>query len=212
MRSSKRPSATRSRLSKRFEAMNEATIQTLESRISLTQEEVSAVGSELEALKNKEAAARDEFMSQMFELNFKIRKFQESIAAKILEENYMEIEAGDDGHELVRGVISEVSLRELEEMLACVVSETAKVEEEYKSEQNIQKQVQQELIDREGKVFLMEETLNATKELQDLTRYPFQDCSGYQNYSIFSTIYSSRTWNIHSPKKIIVLVYKFSES
>lgn len=38
-------------------------------------------------------------------------------------------------------MVSEVSLRELEEMLACVVSETAKVEEEYKSEQNIQKQV-----------------------------------------------------------------------
>lgn len=46
-----------------------------------------------------------------------------------------------DDHELVREVVSEVSLRELEEMLACVVSETAKVEEEYKSEQNIQKQV-----------------------------------------------------------------------
>ncbi|XP_004302378.1 PREDICTED: uncharacterized protein LOC101305484 [Fragaria vesca subsp. vesca] len=166
-------------------AMNEATIQTLESRISLTQEEVSAVGSELEALKNKEAAARDEFISQMFELNSKIREFQESIAAKIHEENYMEIEAGDDGHELIREEVCEVSLRELEEMLACVVSETAKVEEEYKSEQNIQKQVQQELIDRERKVFLMEETLNTTKELQDLTRYPFQDCSGYQNSSIF---------------------------
>ncbi|XP_062010003.1 uncharacterized protein LOC133726470 [Rosa rugosa] len=151
-------------------AMNEATIQTLESRISLTQEEVSTVGSDLEALKNKEASARDEFISQMFELNSKIRKFQESIAGKIHEENYMETEAGDEGQELVREEVSEVSLRALEEMLACVVSETAKVEEEYKSEQNIQKQVQQEFVDCERKVFLMEETLNITKELQDLTR------------------------------------------
>ncbi|XP_050381736.1 MAR-binding filament-like protein 1 isoform X2 [Argentina anserina] len=157
-------------------AMNEATIQTLESRISMTQEEVSTAGSDLEALKNKDAAVRDEFISQMMELNSMIRKFQESIAGKTNEENYMEIDAGDgcndvsEGQELVREEVAEVSLRELEEMLACVVSETAKVEEEYKSEQNIQKQAQQELIDCERKVFLMEATLNATKELQDLTR------------------------------------------
>jgi hypothetical protein len=46
-----------------------------------------------------------------------------------------------EGQELVREEVSEVSIRALEEMLACVLSETAKVEEEYKSEENIQKQV-----------------------------------------------------------------------
>ncbi|KAK9925177.1 hypothetical protein M0R45_033512 [Rubus argutus] len=138
-------------------AMNEATIQTLESRISLTQEEISAVGSHLEALKNKEAAARDDFISQMFELNSKIRKFQQSIAAKIHDENYMEIEP-DDGQELVREEVSEVSIRALEEMLACVLSETAKAEEEYKSEENIQKQVQQVLVDCERKTSKLEQT------------------------------------------------------
>ncbi|KAK9925178.1 hypothetical protein M0R45_033512 [Rubus argutus] len=139
-------------------AMNEATIQTLESRISLTQEEISAVGSHLEALKNKEAAARDDFISQMFELNSKIRKFQQSIAAKIHDENYMEIEPDDEGQELVREEVSEVSIRALEEMLACVLSETAKAEEEYKSEENIQKQVQQVLVDCERKTSKLEQT------------------------------------------------------
>ncbi|PQQ01212.1 hypothetical protein Pyn_11494 [Prunus yedoensis var. nudiflora] len=139
-------------------AMNEATIQTLESRISLTQDEISTIGSDLDALKNKKGASRDEFISQMFEINTQIRKFQESIARKIYELLY-------NGS--------------TEDMLAGVISQTTEVEEEYKSEQNIEKQVQQALIDCERKVFLMEEMLQATKALQDLTRYPFQDCIGY---------------------------------
>ncbi|TQD82235.1 hypothetical protein C1H46_032207 [Malus baccata] len=81
-------------------AMNEAAIQTLELRISHTQEEISDVGSEVEALKNKQAASRnclcrDEFISEMIEINTKIRRFQESIAGHIHEEEYSGSAEGD---------------------------------------------------------------------------------------------------------------------
>ncbi|XP_050104046.1 uncharacterized protein LOC126583628 isoform X1 [Malus sylvestris] len=150
-------------------AMNEATIQTLELRISHTQDEISAVGSEVEALKNKEAASRDEFISEMFEINAKIRKFQESIAGHIHEEEYCG-SAEEEDPKLGKEEVTEGDLRELEDMLAGVVSQTTKAEEEYKAEQNTQKQVQQVLSDCERKVFLMEELLKATKEVHDLTR------------------------------------------
>ncbi|XP_068334939.1 uncharacterized protein [Pyrus communis] len=148
-------------------AMNEATVQTLELRFSHTQDEISAVGSEVEALKNKEAASR---------------KFQESIAGHIHGEEYCGSAEGDGLQEdpkLGEEEVTEGDLRELEDMLVGVVSQTTKAEEEYKAEQNTQKQVQQALSDCERKVFLMEETFKATKEVHDLTRYPFQECIGY---------------------------------
>ncbi|XP_008230692.1 PREDICTED: uncharacterized protein LOC103329940 [Prunus mume] len=150
-------------------AMNEATIQTLESRISLIQDEISTVGSDLDALKNKKGASRDEFISQMFEINTQIRKFQESIARKIYEPLYNGSTEEEDP-KLAKEEVTEGALSTLEDMLAGVISQTTEVEEEYKSEQKIQKQVQQALIDCERKVFLMEEMLQATKALQDLTR------------------------------------------
>ncbi|BFG40730.1 hypothetical protein CerSpe_270040 [Prunus speciosa] len=104
-----------------------------------------------------------------------LRKFQESVTRKIHEVLYN----GKEDPKLVKEEVTEGALGTLEDILAGVVSQTTKVEEECKSEQNIQKQVQQSLIDCERKVFLMEEMLQATKALQDLTRYPFQDCDGY---------------------------------
>ncbi|CAN6572128.1 unnamed protein product [Malus baccata var. baccata] len=155
-------------------AMNEAAIQTLELRISHTQEEISDVGSEVEALKNKQAASRDEFISEMIEINTKIRRFQESIAGHIHEEEYSG-SAEEEDPKVGKEEVTEGDLRELEDMLAGVVSQTTKAEEEYEAEQNTQKQVQQALRSCRREVFLMEETLKATKEVRDLTRYPFQE-------------------------------------
>ncbi|KAG6790142.1 hypothetical protein POTOM_006290 [Populus tomentosa] len=53
-------------------AFNDVSIQTLEARISMIQDEISSVGSEVEGLKDEEGASRDEFIRQMFELNTKI--------------------------------------------------------------------------------------------------------------------------------------------
>ncbi|XP_034926868.1 uncharacterized protein [Populus alba] len=54
-------------------ALNEASIQTLVARISIIQDEISSVGSQVEGLKNEEGASPDEFIRQMFDLNAKIR-------------------------------------------------------------------------------------------------------------------------------------------
>ncbi|KAM1954112.1 hypothetical protein ACFX1T_023502 [Malus domestica] len=151
-------------------AMNEAAIQTLELRISHTQEEISDVGSEVEALKNKQAASRDEFISEMIEINTKIRRFQESIAGHIHEEEYSG-SAEEEDPKVGKEEVTEGDLRELEDMLSGVVSQATKAEEEYEAEP--QKQVQQALSACRREVFLMEETLKAKKEVCDLTRYPF---------------------------------------
>uniref|UniRef100_A0ACD5VB21 Uncharacterized protein n=1 Tax=Avena sativa TaxID=4498 RepID=A0ACD5VB21_AVESA len=51
-----------------------ATIQALEATISHLQEEIAKVGSDLEELKSKEDSERDEFISQMLEMNARIRE------------------------------------------------------------------------------------------------------------------------------------------
>ncbi|CAN6911071.1 unnamed protein product, partial [Brassica oleracea var. botrytis] len=53
-------------------SLNDATIQSLEARIALLQDEVSTVGNEVDALKNKEGLLRDQFISRMVELNKEI--------------------------------------------------------------------------------------------------------------------------------------------
>ncbi|CAN6876287.1 unnamed protein product, partial [Brassica oleracea] len=44
----------------------------LQARIALLQDEVSTVGNEVDALKNKEGLLRDQFISRMVELNKEI--------------------------------------------------------------------------------------------------------------------------------------------
>ncbi|KAF3444718.1 hypothetical protein FNV43_RR14411 [Rhamnella rubrinervis] len=160
-------------------ALNEALIQTLQSRVSNIQDEISTVGSDLEALKNKEGASRDEFISHMFDLNAKIRKFQDTIACDIHKESYIGTKA-EQNYNNVKEEVAEVTLTTLQDMLAKVISQITKEEEEYLSEQNTQKQMQQELIGCERKVSLMEVISKATGALQDLTRYPYKK-EMYQN-------------------------------
>ncbi|KAL5806689.1 hypothetical protein ACOSQ4_029422 [Xanthoceras sorbifolium] len=152
-------------------ALNDTTIQALESRISLIQDEISAVGSDVEALKDKQGALRDGFISQMFQLNAKIRAFQQTMAFDFPNDNSVGTAAD---LKLSKEEVGEVALTTLEDMLADIGSQTEKEEKEYIEEENIQKQVQLELNDLERKVSLMEAIMKETKALQDLTRYPCQ--------------------------------------
>ncbi|XP_052729135.1 uncharacterized protein LOC108328526 isoform X2 [Vigna angularis] len=129
--------------------LSEASNQTLEARVSLIQDQISAVGSDLETLKFEEAALREQFFHNMLHMNGKIRKFQESIII-------CDIDAVDC-----------TASRE-------VISQIAKENEEYQEEQNICKNAQQQLIDCERKVFVMGMIVKETKELQDLTIYPYK--------------------------------------
>ncbi|XP_028059807.1 tropomyosin isoform X2 [Camellia sinensis] len=151
-------------------AMNEAFIQTLETRISLIQDEISIAGSDLESIKNEEEALRDDFISKMFELNTNIRKFQERIACAFCEDNSIQTSMNDAGQKLSDAEDPEVSRRDLDNKIAEIISQTTVEEQECQAEQTIHKQVQEELIDLERKVFLMESIMKESIELQDLTR------------------------------------------
>ncbi|KAI8032318.1 hypothetical protein LOK49_LG01G03891 [Camellia lanceoleosa] len=155
-------------------AMNDAFIQTLETRISLIQDEISISGSDLESIKNEEGALRDDFISKMFELNANIRKFQEQIACAFCEDNSIKTSM-NDGQKLSDAEDPEVRRRDLDNKIAEIISQTTVEEQECQAEQTIHKQVQEELIDLERKVFLMESIMKESIELQDLTRYPYQN-------------------------------------
>ncbi|XP_065880032.1 uncharacterized protein [Euphorbia lathyris] len=123
-------------------AMVAASIQTLEGRIFQIQDQISSIGSEVEHLKNEERASRDQFISQMFELNNWIRKFQETMTSRFQEENSEMTRAAisEAGHQDEMEVLAEPDSRYLEDLFADLVSRTTKEEQEYIAEQNLQKQ------------------------------------------------------------------------
>ncbi|XP_021599804.1 uncharacterized protein LOC110605505 isoform X2 [Manihot esculenta] len=148
--------------------MNIATIHTLEG-ISQIQDEISSTGSEVERLQHEERTARDTFICQMFELNTRIRNFQDSIASNFHEANNVG-SAEEADQKVLMEVPMETDSRTLEDELALVVSQTTKEEQEYLAAQSFQKQVQQEHVDLQRKVSLMEVIMKETKALQDLIR------------------------------------------
>ncbi|XP_022884059.1 uncharacterized protein LOC111400852 isoform X6 [Olea europaea var. sylvestris] len=149
-------------------SMNEASIQTIKARIALTQDEISKVGSQLEALKSDESSARDGFIGKMLELNGQIRKFQESIASSFDAEKFCEATSNDgflnapaqDAHE---------ARIDLENKLSQIISQTNVEEQEYHSEQVVYEQIQQDLINLEKKALLLEAMKKESLELQELS-------------------------------------------
>ncbi|XP_052304730.1 uncharacterized protein LOC7495933 isoform X4 [Populus trichocarpa] len=135
-----------------------------EARISIIQDEISSVGSQVEGLKNEEGASR---------------KFQEEKCIKSQKKSSIGTTAEPD-RKAVKKVVTEVELRALEDILAHVASQTTKEEQEYIAEENIQNQVQKEYIDLQRKFPLMEAIVKETKALQDLTR---QASELEQNYA-----------------------------
>ncbi|KAL5582450.1 hypothetical protein UlMin_014892 [Ulmus minor] len=151
----------------------EASIHTLQSRIYRIQDEISTIGSDIEAFKSEEGALRDEFLRQMYELNNKIRKFHETVDCNLHKECNVGTVAGEQSYKNVRKEVTEVALTTLEDMVSHVISQTTKEEEEYQTEQDIQKQIQKEVNDCEKKVSLIEAIMKTTGVLKDLTRYPY---------------------------------------
>ncbi|GMY13527.1 Spindle assembly checkpoint component [Fagus crenata] len=145
-------------------ALNESSIQTQEARISLIQDEISTVGSNVEALKR--------FEDFGFIL-IKVLKFHETNACNVQHENHLGTAAEIKDRHVKE--VTEVDPMTSEDTMAQIISETTQQEEEYQAELNFQKPVQQELIDCEKKVSLMEVIMKVTKALQDITRYPYQN-------------------------------------
>ncbi|GMN42417.1 hypothetical protein TIFTF001_011633 [Ficus carica] len=162
-------------------ALSETSIQSLKSRIFLIQEEISTVGSDLEALKFL-ASYRLYFIETLsgylprccfYKVHRAYRKFQETFSCNVHKGCSLDTLA-EEGHKLAGEEPNGVALSALEDMMAHVISQTTTEEEEYLEEQNIQKQVtQKELIDRERNVSLIEVILKTLQELQDLSKYPY---------------------------------------
>ncbi|XP_016561461.1 uncharacterized protein LOC107860580 [Capsicum annuum] len=149
-------------------AMNESAIQILEERIALIQDELSAYGVDLEALKNKDADTRDDFIEKMLELNAKIRKFHESVASIFRNDNCSD-SASNPGPAKAKAEDVEAFKRD-QNKLAQIVSQITKEEKEYQVEQNIHRQLEEELSILERKASLIEEITKENKEIQELAR------------------------------------------
>ncbi|XP_057442343.1 uncharacterized protein LOC130734066 [Lotus japonicus] len=153
--------------------LSESSAQTLEARVSHMEDVVSAVGSDLETLQNEGAALREQFIHHMFDVNAKIRKFQESIITGIIDA--VEWAAPRDAPQVImKENDADDTLRTLESKLLEIISQITKEDEEYQAQQKIYQNVQRELIDCERKVPLMNMIVAETKELQDLALYPYK--------------------------------------
>ncbi|WZZ01655.1 hypothetical protein YC2023_073983 [Brassica napus] len=140
-------------------SLNDATIQSLEARIALLQDEVSTVGNEVDALKNKEGLLRDQFISQMVELNKEIRVFQKTVASRVGNDD-TDVKVFEDGH----GADSQA----IKDMLSDVNSQLAKEEDGFLAEQKIKEQLQKELDEYEKKMSLMEAIKGITNSSSEL--------------------------------------------
>ncbi|PNY00214.1 myosin-11-like protein, partial [Trifolium pratense] len=101
------------------------------------------------------------------------RKFQESIVSCDIDA--VEYAAyGDPAPVTMEENDADAALGALESRLSEILSQTTKEDDEFQAQQEIYKNVQRELSDCERKVSLMNMIVTETKELQDLTIYPFK--------------------------------------
>ncbi|XP_024007401.1 uncharacterized protein LOC18011742 isoform X1 [Eutrema salsugineum] len=147
-------------------SLNDATIQSLEARIALLQDEISTVGNEVDTLKNKEGLLREQFISEMAELNKEIRVFQRTVTSSLGIDDSTGITANIKVFEGGYGADSE----NIKDMLSDVNSQLAKEEEGYLAEQIIKEQLQKELDEYEKKRSLMEAITDKTSSVQVLAR------------------------------------------
>ncbi|CAD5324386.1 unnamed protein product [Arabidopsis thaliana] len=136
-------------------SLNDSTIQSLE-------DEVTTIGNEVDALKNKEGLLRDQFISQMEELNKEIREFQKTVDSSLADEDSTGITANIKAFEDCSGD----DLEAIKNLLSDVHSQLAKEEEGYLAEQKMQEQLQKEFDEYEKKMSLIEAITEKTNSVQ----------------------------------------------
>ncbi|KAL5226021.1 hypothetical protein ABZP36_012660 [Zizania latifolia] len=154
-------------------AIVDASIQALEATISNLQEEISKVGSDLDALKVSNFG--DEFISQMHELNTKIRQFQHKVSVELKEEKCSELPSAEGQHVRDKNetLESEGILKDLIDKVNNIDTEVHVLEEEYQKDLLDHDKLHQELADIQAKRALMEAVMGEMKQLQELGEYPF---------------------------------------
>ncbi|KAL8043975.1 hypothetical protein ABFX02_08G017600 [Erythranthe guttata] len=150
-------------------SMTDASIQALEARVALTNNEISKLGSEMAALKSEEKFTRDGFIAKMLELNSQIRKIQEFVPSTVNADNCSEA-TSNFGSLIVNDQDVQQDKVGLENKIAQIVMHTNQEEEQYKAEQVIHDQVQQELSNLEKKAQLLESVMKEYTQQQELSR------------------------------------------
>ncbi|KAL3813751.1 hypothetical protein ACJIZ3_015019 [Penstemon smallii] len=152
-------------------SMNEASVQALEARNALINNEVSALGSAMVAIKSEENSLRDGFIQNMLQMNADIRQFQELLASYFNADNRCETIL--NGGSLTRHEHGSQTAREtLQDKLAKIMLQINHEEQQYNAEQVIHNQVQQELFTLEKKALLLDSLMEESMELQELSKYP----------------------------------------
>ncbi|RZC69390.1 hypothetical protein C5167_032494 [Papaver somniferum] len=149
-------------------ALNEASVQALETRISATQDEISKIGSVVDAIKDQECLSR---------------KLQEIVAHGSAKDDCAD--ASTDNGILAEGdkqmVHLKSALKDLEDKIADITSQTRIEEQEYQEGEHINKkvhlQVKCEMAYLEKREIMLESIVKEMKHLQELTKYPsLQGC------------------------------------
>ncbi|XP_062233181.1 uncharacterized protein LOC133930539 [Phragmites australis] len=151
-------------------AIATSSIQALEATISRLQEEITNVGSDLDALKRKGDGERDEFISQMHEMNAKIRQFQQMVSLELAEDNHSGLLSteGQDVGDKNKTMESEDILKDLVDKVSNVDAEVHVLDGEYQKDLLDHDKVRQELADFQAKRALMEAVMGEMKQLQEL--------------------------------------------
>ncbi|URE42006.1 hypothetical protein MUK42_09163 [Musa troglodytarum] len=137
-----------------------ASIQAQEARISLLQQEILKLRSDLDALNSEVGFMRDEFVKSMCELNKKIRQFQEITVNAFQMEQPGQL-CSDNGF-----------LKGLEDNITCLSTQMHELEAEYEKERHDHDKVCEELAHVERRWFLVTAIMEETKQLQELAEYP----------------------------------------
>ncbi|RWR82238.1 coiled-coil domain-containing protein 136 isoform X2 [Cinnamomum micranthum f. kanehirae] len=124
-------------------SLKDPSIQAQEARISLLQQEMSKLESNLGDLKNDESVLRDDFITKMLEFNKKLRKLQEMSVDYFRKDGHTEL-SSTVGEEKLRGKQASFdiqdNLRALEDKLAHAGDQIRLEEQEYQEEENIHKE------------------------------------------------------------------------
>ncbi|URE42002.1 hypothetical protein MUK42_09163 [Musa troglodytarum] len=136
-----------------------ASIQAQEARISLLQQEILKLRSDLDALNSEVGFMRDEFVKSMCELNKKIRQFQEITVNAFQMEQPGQL-CSDNGF-----------LKGLEDNITCLSTQMHELEAEYEKERHDHDKVCEELAHVERRWFLVTAIMEETKQLQELAEY-----------------------------------------
>ncbi|CAL9042998.1 unnamed protein product [Musa banksii] len=126
-----------------------ASIHAQEARISLMQEEILKLRSDLDTLKSEVRFMRDEFVNSMCELNKKIRSIPTCFYFHLFS-----------------------FLKGLEDNITCLSTQMHELEAEYEKERHNRDKVCEQLAHVERRWFLVMAIMEEMKQLQELAEYP----------------------------------------